>query len=120
MSAFCRKLVCSTCLVFSLLATVPLADAAVLEVGVQGIDQLPIALGDPHTGHYEGFARELLDDFAVRHGHQLHYRPLPRSQNAKPGCLGRGFVYCRDCENCTASSRYRLSLLALISSAKCL
>lgn len=47
MSAFCRKLVCSTCLVFSLLATVPLADAAVLEVGVQGGDQLPWVIPIP-------------------------------------------------------------------------
>jgi len=77
MSAFWPKMTFSACLLFSLQATAPQVDAAVLEVGVQGIDQLPIALGDPHTGHFEGFARELLDDFAAHQGHQLHYHPLP-------------------------------------------
>jgi polar amino acid transport system substrate-binding protein len=78
MSVCWAKVTCySACLLFSLQATRPLADTTVLEVGVQGIDQLPIALGDPHSRHYEGFARELLDDFAAHHGHQLHYHPLP-------------------------------------------
>lgn len=64
-------------LLLSLQTTVLLAEAAVLDVGVQGIDQLPIALGDPHTGHFEGFARDLLDDFAAQHNHKFNYRPLP-------------------------------------------
>lgn len=53
------------------------AGAAELTVGVAGVNQLPIANGDSDSGLYEGFARELLDDFAVKNGHVMHYRPLP-------------------------------------------
>lgn len=51
--------------------------AAELTVGVTGVDQLPIANGNSESGLYEGFARELLDDFAAKNGHVMHYRPLP-------------------------------------------
>lgn len=50
---------------------------AELKVGVTGVNQLPIASGNSETGLYEGFARELLDDFAAKNGHVLAYRPLP-------------------------------------------
>ncbi|AHF04261.1 ABC transporter substrate-binding protein [Marichromatium purpuratum 984] len=44
-------------------------------IGVENIDYLPHYAA--HTGHFEGFARELLDAFAVAAGIEFEYKPLP-------------------------------------------
>ena len=49
--------------------------AADLKVGVETTDQYPIYSGA--KGEYRGFARELLDDFAAKYQHTIHYVPLP-------------------------------------------
>jgi ABC-type amino acid transport substrate-binding protein len=46
-----------------------------LTVGVETTDQFPIYAGT--NGQYRGFSRELLDDFASKYHHNLHYVLLP-------------------------------------------
>lgn len=48
-------------------------------VGVENLPFLPHYTTDAQ-GHYQGFARELLDQFAASAGIQLEYRPLPVQQ----------------------------------------
>ena len=44
-------------------------------IGVEATDYLPVSKGD--TGEYKGYARELLDAFASKYGHQFTYKPVP-------------------------------------------
>ncbi|WP_374347930.1 substrate-binding periplasmic protein [Chitinimonas sp.] len=44
-------------------------------VGVESTDYLPIYKGD--SGAYSGYAHDLLDAFAAKHGHQFTYKPMP-------------------------------------------
>ncbi|GLR12950.1 hypothetical protein GCM10007907_17400 [Chitinimonas prasina] len=44
-------------------------------VGVESNDYLPIYKGE--GGNYTGYARDLLDAFAAKHGHQFSYKPMP-------------------------------------------
>lgn len=44
-------------------------------VGVEDIEYYP--LWAQRSGKYAGFARELFDDFAAKHGHTIEYKPLP-------------------------------------------
>jgi len=47
-------------------------------VGAESQDNLPISKGG--GGVYSGYARELLDAFAAKHGHTFTYKPLPVSR----------------------------------------
>ena len=44
-------------------------------IGVEATDYLPVSKGD--TGEYKGYARDLLDAFATKYGHQFTYKPVP-------------------------------------------
>jgi polar amino acid transport system substrate-binding protein len=58
-----------------ILAAPSIVCAADLKIGVETTDQYPIYSGA--KGEYRGFARELLDDFAAKYHHTIHYVPLP-------------------------------------------
>ncbi|HXA47702.1 MAG TPA: transporter substrate-binding domain-containing protein [Burkholderiaceae bacterium] len=58
-----------------LFAAPALLCAAELKIGVETTDQYPIYSNV--NGEYRGFARELLDDFAAKYQHTVHYVPLP-------------------------------------------
>lgn len=51
------------------------ARADTLVVGVESLDQFPIYKGE--GSQYTGFARELMDDFASKYQHTMHYKALP-------------------------------------------
>ena len=44
-------------------------------VGVESQNYLPISNGE--DGNYTGYAREVLDTFAAKHGHTFIYKPMP-------------------------------------------
>lgn len=44
-------------------------------VGVEATDYLPIYKGE--GGSYSGYARDLLDAFGAKYGHQFTYKPMP-------------------------------------------
>jgi ABC-type amino acid transport substrate-binding protein len=52
--------------------------AAAFTIGVESTEYSPIYKGD--TGNYSGYARELLDAFAAKAGHQFTYKPMPISR----------------------------------------
>ncbi|MFZ5958535.1 substrate-binding periplasmic protein [Pseudomonas knackmussii] len=65
---------------WAMVAALPLpALAQTYVVGVENLAFLPHYSTDAQ-GRYQGFARELLDQFAASAGVQLEYRPLPVSQ----------------------------------------
>lgn len=51
------------------------AEPVRLTVGVESIDYPPY--GSFRNGDYEGFARDLLDAFAIEYGYTMDYEPLP-------------------------------------------
>lgn len=51
------------------------AMSANLVIGVEAIDYYPVYKSD--GAKYEGYARDLLDAFASKAGHQFTYKPLP-------------------------------------------
>jgi len=70
-----------------LLASRPaLADHFV--IGVEDIDYAPLMSHDAR-GEFRGYARELLDLFAQRHGHSFEYRPLPTRRLTVEHVAGR-------------------------------
>ncbi|WP_394699840.1 substrate-binding periplasmic protein [uncultured Pseudodesulfovibrio sp.] len=62
-------------MVVAICAGSALAGAVELKVGVERIDYPPY--GSFHNGDYEGFARDLLDSFAIEYGYSMTYVPLP-------------------------------------------
>lgn len=64
---------------FSLALLAPLVEARTYVVGVEALAFAPHYSLD-EAGHYQGFARELLDAFAADSGVTLEYRPLPVAQ----------------------------------------
>lgn len=66
----------------------PSAQAADFVVGVQELDYFPMYATDA-SGHYVGYARELLDLFASDSAHRLEYRVLPVKRLVKDYFLGR-------------------------------
>jgi ABC-type amino acid transport substrate-binding protein len=51
------------------------AHAAEFKIGVEATDYMPISKGD--AGEYSGYAREVLDAFAVKYGHKFTYVSVP-------------------------------------------
>lgn len=58
-----------------LLACLGCARAGSFTIGVESTDYLPVYKGD--GGNYTGYARELLDAFGAKYGHQFTYKPMP-------------------------------------------
>ena len=56
-------------------------------IGVEDVDYAPIM--SISGGEFRGYARELLDLFARRHGHQFEYRPLPTKRLVIEHMAGR-------------------------------
>lgn len=74
-----------------LLATGP-ALAGHFVIGVEDVDYAPIM--SISGGEFRGYARELLDLFAHRQGHQFEYRPLPTRRLVIEHMAGRlDFVF---------------------------
>lgn len=68
------------CWLLSTLILLPIASLAALpeyRVGVQDVDYYPIYSAVPPDYHYRGYARDLLDAFALHANIQLRYVPLP-------------------------------------------
>lgn len=65
------------------------AGAADFTVGVEDIDYFPIFSVSGPEQRYAGFARDVLDRFAARHGHRFLYRPLPVKRLYRDYWLGR-------------------------------
>jgi hypothetical protein len=63
------------CALTLLCAGSALADPVTLTVGVERIDYPPY--GSFRHGDYEGYARDLLDSFAIEYGYSMTYVPLP-------------------------------------------
>jgi hypothetical protein len=63
------------CALTLLCAGSALADPVTLTVGVERIDYPPY--GSFRHGDYEGYARDLLDSFAIEYGYSMVYVPLP-------------------------------------------
>jgi len=57
-------------------------------IGVEDMDYAPI-MSTGSNGEFRGFARELLDLFASRHGHSFEYRPLPTKRLTAEHMAGR-------------------------------
>ncbi|MEZ7198681.1 substrate-binding periplasmic protein [Pseudodesulfovibrio karagichevae] len=79
-AALCRLWILTTALIAVCLLT-PLcagpvhAEPVELTVGVERIDYPPY--GSFRQGDYEGYARDLLDSFAIEYGYTMVYVPLP-------------------------------------------
>jgi ABC-type amino acid transport substrate-binding protein len=72
----------------ALLLSAPPARAGHFVIGVEDIDYAPIMSIDVN-GEFRGYARELLDLFARRHGHSFEYRPLPTKRLTAEHMAGR-------------------------------
>ncbi|MBI3349111.1 MAG: transporter substrate-binding domain-containing protein [Burkholderiales bacterium] len=57
-------------------------------IGVEDIDYAPI-MSTGADGEFRGYARDLLDLFARRHGHRFEYRPLPTKRLTAEHAAGR-------------------------------
>lgn len=76
-----------TCLAVLLLAA-GVARADHFVIGVEDVDYAPI-MSTAGNGDYRGYARDLLDLFARRHGHRFDYLPLPTKRLTAEHAAGR-------------------------------
>lgn len=78
-------------------------------IGVEDIGYAPI-MSTSSDGEFSGYARELLDLFARRHGHSFEYRPLPTKRLTIEHMAGRLDAVFPDNPNWEAEAKQGLAL----------